>query len=68
MKGKVGSETVPGVAIEAHDDALDATTILRTSTLTEYLIYLFFRCVKTQVTNLKQVSTPEGRLEGSTHI
>ena len=42
----------PCVSVQTHDDSFYATTIFWAGTFCEKLIYLFFRCIETQVTNL----------------
>ena len=43
----------PCVSIQTHDDPFYATAIFWAGTFCEKLIYLFFRCIETQVTNLR---------------
>jgi hypothetical protein len=65
-----GGKNAPSVAVEPHDDTLDTSAILRTGTFSEQLVYLFFCCIKTQITDLKVVCerVEEKGLRYSTHV
>jgi len=52
-QARVKAKHSPCVSVKTHDDSFDATAIFWASTFCEKLIYLLFRCIETQVTNLE---------------